>query len=120
MALAKPIVTACAGLALFAAITSWSPLDGYLAALQRQCPDKRLDRLDAQGLREVLQAVQATLPPRAQAEIDETRAASCSAAHDAMSASCETSAIVGVLAGQGRRDAAVAFICATDGRGTRQ
>lgn len=115
MALRKPIVTACAGFALLAAILSWSPLDGYQAELKRQCPHRQLDRLDAQGLRAALQAFQATLPPKAQAEIDETRAASCSAAHDAMSVSCEASAVVGVLARWGRLGEAVAFVCARSG-----
>lgn len=109
---------ALVGLALLAdprpsrAIPSWSPLDGYQAELKRQCPDKRLDRLDARGLGTVLQAFRATLPAPAQGEIDEAQAANCSAAHNAAGAACETSAAVGAITEAGRLQEAVAFVCA--------
>jgi len=95
-----------------AAITSWSPMDGYQAELKRQCPDKQLFRLGVQDLRTLLQAFRATLPAQAQAEIEEAQAVDCSAAHNAYAAACENSAAVDAITRGGRLPPAVAFVCA--------
>jgi hypothetical protein len=107
------------GAALFAtpssgAILSWAPLYGFLDELDRQCPDNPVLQEEPPALRALLLGFVATLPRQAQAEIDETRTASCSAA-DAMSAPCEISAVVGVLGRQGRLREALAFVCAPAG-----
>lgn len=100
-----------AGLVLAAVLAS--PLDGFQAEAQRQCPQRPVGSLDAADLRARLQAFEAALPPPLRAEIDETRNADCSAAHNAYAAACENAADVEVLTRQGRLQEAVAFICGT-------
>jgi hypothetical protein len=118
MALRARPVAACLGLVLLAhpqtglAITPWSPWEGYLAELKRQCPDKQLFRLDVRDLHAALAAFQATLPRGTQTEIEEAQAAGCSAAHNAYGPSCENATTVGIVMRDGRLPEAVSFICA--------